>query len=228
MSDRDMWKVLHLLHIFGRPGLSGAALEKSGIDCQPDTLNPLEYAGAIEKRVVSGRKTPEYFLSQSAQAILQHCLVANKRTYGVDVRVDSPKVFVVMPFSESWSKPVYSELIEPAVKDTRLECVRGDTTVRVGELTTGIWSEILEAGVVVADVSSPNVNVFYELGLVHALGKDTILLKSKDAELPADFGGAHYYEYSPKGLATGRRVLASALRQWVRKRRALQVGKLRR
>jgi hypothetical protein len=59
------------------------------------------------------------------------------------------------------------------------------------------------------------VNVFYELGLVHALGKDALVLKQPGTALPADFGGAHYVEYDCANLAAGRALLETQLRQWV-------------
>ena len=98
--------------------------------------------------------------------------------------------------------------------------------MRVGDLTTNIWNEILKAGVIVADVSSPNVNVFYELGLVHAVGKDALLLKRKDVILPTDFGGAHFYEYSLDALVVGRAKLEDALSKWANEFRAFQVQAL--
>lgn len=226
MSARDMWKMLHLLHTHGRPGLSGLDLRQAGITCEPDTIDPLVYSEAVEKRYISNRKTPEYFLSNSARAIIQNCVVSNKRTMGGDLYVDSPRAFVIMPFSESWSSKVLSNMIHPAVKDARLEYARGDTTVRVGDLTTNIWNEILRSGIIIADVSSPNVNVFYELGLVHAVGKDTILVKRDDADLPADFGGAHYYEYSLRRLSEGKRKLAAELRKWANETKAVSVKRL--
>jgi len=106
------------------------------------------------------------------------------------MRVDYPEAFVIMPFSEPWSDRLYSDMIEPAVKAAGLDCVRGDTAVRVGDLARNIWDAIMRAGVVIAEVSVPNPNVFYELGLAHALGKDRFILKHGTAKLPADFGGA--------------------------------------
>jgi len=86
--------------------------------------------------------------------------------------------------------------------------------VRVGDLTTNIWAEILRAGVVLADVSVPNVNVFYEIGLTHALGKDVLLFKQRGKPVPADFGGAHHYEYELTDLEAGRGLVQSQLEQW--------------
>jgi hypothetical protein len=98
--------------------------------------------------------------------------------------------------------------------------------VRVGALAANVWDQIVQAGLVIADVSAANVNVFYELGLAHALGKDTLLLKQKDAPMPADFGGAHYYEYDLDHLDVGRDWLRSELAKWAVKNRAAEVKAL--
>lgn len=221
-----MWKILHLIYVHGRPGLSESALRKAGIVCEPDTIWPLKSAGALEERKVTGRRTREYYLSAAAIAILQNCLVADKTDLKSEVEVDGPSAFVVMPFSEKWSSAVFRDLIRPAVRKAGLKCVRGDKIVRVGDLAANVWNQIAKCGVVIAEVSVGNVNVFYELGLAYALGKDTILLKQKGVTLPADFGGAHYYEYRTSDLSTGSRVLGSALRKWAKERYARGVADL--
>jgi hypothetical protein len=70
------------------------------------------------------------------------------------------------------------------------------------------------AGLVIADVSVPNPNVFYEIGLTHALGKDCFLLKQKSASAPADFGGSHYYEYELSDLVSGKNNLQREIAAW--------------
>ena len=49
MSDRESWKMLHLLYTLkpGIPGLSPAELTHAGVDCGPDTIQPLVEAGAV-------------------------------------------------------------------------------------------------------------------------------------------------------------------------------------
>ncbi len=214
MSQRDMWKVLHLIYVHGRPGLSESALRRAGIICNPDTIYPLVSAGALEERKVSGRRSLEYYLSPATVAILQNCLIGNKTNIQSEVEVDRMSAFVVMPFSEKWSSQVFRDLIKPAILKSGLKCIRGDKTVRVGDLAGSVWKQIAKCGVVVADVSAKNVNVFYELGLANALGKDTVLLKQEGIDLPADFGGALYYEYTISAPSQGGRILERALREW--------------
>jgi nucleoside 2-deoxyribosyltransferase len=59
-----------------------------------------------------------------------------------------------------------------------------------------VWRDIRRSDVVVADLTGLNPNVFYEMGLAHALGKTIILIKQKDAQrVPFDLGNHRYYEY---------------------------------
>jgi hypothetical protein len=222
MSTQSIWKMLHLLNNNDRDELTRAELHDAGVDCTSDTIAPL-FRDEVVRRD-SARDT--YSLTAPAWRILESCVVANRRWPGVDIRVDAPRAFVVMPFSAPWSNDVYSRMIEPAVKDAGLDCQKGDQPVRVSDLTNTIWDELLLAGLVIAEISEPNPNVFYEVGLAHALGKDTFLLKQAGVKLTADFGGTHYYEYDLKDLSNGRDHLSKEVAKWASEVHAAQVGRL--
>lgn len=223
MSNRSMWKMLHALYTLqpGQKGLSDAALVNIGIDCGPDTLEPLVRGDAV--LYDSGL----YALSRAGQTILGACVVANRRWSADDMWVDYPSAFVIMPFGEPWSAVVYDNLIKPGVENAGLACVRGDAILRIGDLAQNIWGALLHAGMAIADVSALNPNVFYELGLVHALGKDTIILKQAGSKLPADFGGAHYHEYDLQDLGAGKAWLTAELSKWSKDARSQAVKSLR-
>jgi hypothetical protein len=227
MSAYAMWKMLHLLHMYG-PALSRSAIRKLGITCDADTIFPLVSSGAVEALPADGpwEKANEYRISKTAIGIIQNCLVANRREVWTDLRVDEPRVFVIMPFSERWSRSVYSKMIRPAVIDAGLECIRGDSILRTGDLTANILRELFNVGIAVADVTTPNPNVFYEIGLCHSIGKDALLLKQVGTTLPADLGGAHYYEYSTDKVDAGRKKLTKALKAWSASNRVGQVRAL--
>lgn len=212
MSDRKHWKMLHLLYNLppGTTGLSDQQLADAGVDCDPDTIQPLINGGAVEMDYAG-----LYSLSEPAMKILTCSVVANRRWPADDMRVDRPTVFVVIPFSEPWSDDVYGT-IKKAVesKDVGFKCFRGDEPPRVGDLTQTIWNELMGVGLVIADVSAPNPNVFYEIGLTHALGKDVFILKQSCVKIPADFGGAHYYEYDLGDLDAARQMLVDKLMAW--------------
>jgi len=208
MSDRSQWKMLHLLYVFGKPSLSLQTLEDAGIYCYNDTIQELVQGGAVHQKV---DPTETFYLSEAARTILSTCLVANRRWGNDELWVDYPRVFVIMPFSEAWSTDVFDQMIRPAVLESGLECVRGDTLIRIGDMTGNIWAELLHAGIVVADVSALNANVYYELGLTHGLGKQVFILKQKGAQVPADFAGAHYYQYELDQLEAGKAICSEAI-----------------
>ena len=238
MSERAMWKMLQLLNRSPRGQETRQALRDAGIDCYMDTIQLLIDSGAVQTSASTGSagsSDDRFWLSRTARQLLNDCIVANKWLGGTDMQVDSPRAFVVMPFSRQWSQDVYDKMICPAVTSSGLECVRGDTPPRVADLATNIWNAILHAGIVIAEVSEPNPNVFYELGLVHAIGKPAFLLvqtgtvppidagspynfqsgASSVQPLPADFGGAHYYQYDRSRLEMERDRLSRILAQWV-------------
>jgi len=213
MSSRAQWKMLHLLHRYGKGGLTPQALEDAGIHCHDDTMVRLYSEGAVV-HARDGRLE----LSQASRHLLEVCVLANRVWPGEEMRVDYPQAFVVMPFRTRWSKDVYEKGIKPGIEAAGFECVRGDAVVRVGDLSGNLWNAILEAGVVVADVTAPNPNVFYELGLTHALGKDTFIIRQKGKRLPADIGGAHYHEYTAQDPDRLAAWLSSELRKWAGER----------
>jgi tetratricopeptide (TPR) repeat protein len=64
---------------------------------------------------------------------------------------------------------VFGELIAPALKKAGCEPFRADGEVSVGEIRTDMFFELVTADVVVADLSVPNPNVYYELGIRDAI-----------------------------------------------------------
>jgi hypothetical protein len=215
MSKHQEWKMMHLLHRCShtssdgtRKVLTEAELKSAGVHCESDTWIALKNAGLVDW--VGG----EWELTESALACLGHFTIAKAPDSGVDIRVDYPEAFVVMPFGESWSGGVYDNLLVKGIEGAGFSAVRGDEIPRVGNLDDNVWRSITQAGVIVADVSVPNPNVYYEIGLAAALGKPVFVFKQKGVQLPADFGGVHYYEYDLNDLAAGAQDLTTALEKW--------------
>lgn len=95
-----------------------------------------------------------------------------------------PHAFVAMPFG---SKPgpggqlidfnrVYREYIAPALEQAGLAVIRADQETRAGDIRTDMFQELLMADLVVADVTIDNPNVWYELGVRHALRSRGVIL----------------------------------------------------
>src|ERR671925_1658154 len=100
------------------------------------------------------------------------------------------QAFVIRPFDKKKDSSgkeidferVHKELIDPSLEAANL---KGGTTGKIidsGNIREDMFSLILEADLVICDVTIHNANVFYELGLRHALRKKhTILIKGAPA-----------------------------------------------
>lgn len=101
------------------------------------------------------------------------------------VAPERAKVFVVMQFTPPYNE-LYSDVIVPVCDDLGLVAVRVDETYGPGLIIADITREIVEARVIVADITPANPNVYYEVGYAHALNKPTILIAEKPTQLPFD------------------------------------------
>ena len=74
----------------------------------------------------------------------------------------------------------YLSLIKPAVEAARLKCIRADEIVHSGLIDVPMYEQLLEADVVVADISTSNRNAVYELGVRHALRPYTTVIIAEE------------------------------------------------
>ena len=117
--------------------------------------------------------------------------------------------FVVMGFGwkTDYTKPktfdldkTYRNIIRPAASAAGLECVRADEIVHAGNINVPMYERLLNADVVVADVSTYNCNAFYELGVRHALRPYTTIIISEDGmTFPFDVGQIAIRKYHHLG-----------------------------
>ena len=101
------------------------------------------------------------------------------------VTKEIPKAFVVMQFSSPYNE-LYHEVIKSVCKKYKLDVIRADETYGPGIILTDIIKQLNESRLIIADISNPNPNVFYEVGYAHALNKPTILIAETDTKLPFD------------------------------------------
>ena len=100
------------------------------------------------------------------------------------------RVFVIRPFNTKTDRKgkeinfekIHNKLIQPAIDTCKLQ---GNTTAEIiesGNIREDMFQLILEADLVICDITIHNANVFYELGIRHSLRKKhTILIKGSDA-----------------------------------------------
>jgi len=74
----------------------------------------------------------------------------------------------------------YRNMIKPAVEAAGLRCIRADEIVHSGLIDVPMYEQLLNADVVVADLSTSNKNAFYELGVRHALRPFTTVVIAED------------------------------------------------
>lgn len=96
-------------------------------------------------------------------------------------------------------KKKYGYLIKNAVlqADPTLEVIRADEVINPSSMSNDIFEKLMNSKYVIADITYPNPNVFYELGIRHAISYRTILIKEKCAEkVPFDISHLRYIEYT--------------------------------
>lgn len=101
-----------------------------------------------------------------------------------DTSVEDDLVFVLTPFH-----PLYEETYETisnVCREIGMRCLRGDEEYVQGDLLSHILRLIARSRLIIANIDGRNPNVFYELGLAHALDKTTVLVGQSQFDIPFD------------------------------------------
>jgi hypothetical protein len=115
---------------------------------------------------------------------------------------EKSRCFVVMAFGDQDLQVVYEDFVKPTLeKSCRLLCERGDDVFGSNVIMDDIVKSIRAADVILADLTRKNANVFYEVGICHALAKPVLLLAQSIDDVPFDLRHRRVllYEYSPRG-----------------------------
>jgi tetratricopeptide (TPR) repeat protein len=141
---------------------------------------------------------------------------------------DSPLCFILMPFGRKKDPnggpdidfdPIYEQAIKPAIEAAGMEPVRADEERAGGIIHKPMFERLLLCDFAVADLTTGNPNVFYELGVRHAVRPATTLaIFVKNQKLPFDisFLRALPYDLAESNAFTPRE--ASLLRNALTKR----------
>jgi hypothetical protein len=109
--------------------------------------------------------------------------------------MESKKAFILMPFTESLND-VYDFLIKGALVEAGYQVKRADDIKSQSNILEDIIKGILESDLIVADLTDSNANVYYELGIAHALQKKVVLITQEIDELPFDLKSYRVIGYS--------------------------------
>ena len=127
---------------------------------------------------------------------------------------DSQLCFVLMPFGSKADPsggpninfdPIYEHAIKPAIEAAGMEPVRADGERTGGIIHRPMFERLLLCDFAVADLTTGNPNVFYELGVRHAARPATTLaIFAANQRLPFDVGYLRSlrYELGPNNSFT--------------------------
>lgn len=113
--------------------------------------------------------------------------------------------FVIMPFGTKPSPSgaaidfdvFYHEVIREAVEALDFEPVRSDEIARPGLIHDDMFTHIASDELAIVDITTLNPNVFYELGIRHALRRSiTVLLQKQGESIPFNIHGQRVIHYS--------------------------------
>lgn len=100
------------------------------------------------------------------------------------IAIERDLIFVLTPFHPTHKKQF--EVIASVCSGLGLRAMRGDEEFVSGDIFPHILRLIARARIVVANIDGRNPNVFYELGIAHAMGKPTILISPTPEDVPFD------------------------------------------
>ncbi len=126
-------------------------------------------------QVRAGSRTPTLFRIPSQPAVNQGQLSA------------------MMPFGQGFTD-VY-RAIQIAAAQNIMECNRADDIWDNPAIIDDVAALIDRSSIVVVDCTGKNPNVFYELGLAHAWGKEVIIITQNAADIPFDLQHIRYIQY---------------------------------
>lgn len=131
--------------------------------------------------------------------------------FGVPEKKDID-LFVAMPFVAEL-QPVYEDHIQSVATSLGMSVMRADNFFTSHSVISDVWRAIYSARAVIADCTGRNPNVFYEIGLAHAIGKPVILIAQTEEDVPFDVRHLRYLRYSltPRGMRDFEQKLGSTI-----------------
>src|SRR4051812_16600522 len=109
-----------------------------------------------------------------------------KQFRSAKIPIEKNRCFILMPFSEEFDM-IYGQ-IKKSLHDNGYVCNRADEILGSKPIMNKILNEILRANYIIADLTSQNPNVFYELGIAHTFkdAQNIILITQRVSDIPFD------------------------------------------
>jgi len=135
--------------------------------------------------------------------------------------------FVISPIGDEDSDTrkrsdmVLKHIITGPIEELGYEVIRADKISEPGIITTQIIQHIVDAALVIADITERNPNVFYELALRHAIRKPLVQLIKKGEAIPFDVAATRIIQFDIKDLDS----VAAAKDEILSQVKSLEAGK---
>lgn len=167
-------------------------------------------AFSTERAEILAASAAEWVAAEEMRLMRRSQLVRINPLFGPADFVSEPALcFVLMPFTPELDQ-IYLSVIKPTMEtELGMSCRRADEIRSNRAVMHDIWKAICEARLVVADLTGANPNVFYELGVAHTVGKETLLLSQRAEKFPFDLYHIRRIQYD--NTAAGGQALAREL-----------------
>ena len=115
--------------------------------------------------------------------------------------------FVMQPFAQPLGS-YYEKVFKPPIEKAGLQAVRADAEIfGTGKIIDQIWRGIKNAKVLIAELTTRNPNVFYELGIAHALQKPVVLVAANEPDVPFDLQHIRVIYYDVQDPFWGNKLI---------------------
>lgn len=104
-------------------------------------------------------------------------------------------VFILMPFSSPFDE-YYQTIFKKSLEELGFKVKRADDLYAPRPIMDDVRNFIKEADLILCEMTTRNPNVFYELGLAHAIGKPVVLVSQKEEDIPFDLRAVRVILYN--------------------------------
>lgn len=103
-------------------------------------------------------------------------------------------------------KPIPQEIrnirttLNKYLKEAKYNSIDANSATQGKDFLLKIWNQIISVPIGIAIISKDLnpytlANIFYEIGILQAYGKETLIIKTKNSYVPSDFVRTEYIEY---------------------------------
>lgn len=167
-------EVLDLAYVAGKPLIPVPSTKGSALECWNN------YNQDLLARLKPTKEELEGLLDQ------EHSTNGVTACLKILQRILRPRCFVAMPFLDHELPNTY-ETIEAVLLEHGYQAVRMDREKFSGNIVEEIWDSIRHCDLAIVDLTRHKPNVYYEMGIAHALNKPTlIMIHSSNGMVPDD------------------------------------------